>query len=225
MKKIALASLIMLATALGAKAQNTAASIMHSRDFFMVQLGYDTWIGAPDSMHIGGLSRGFNLAFMYDFPFKEGSHLSVAPGLGLSSSNIFFDDQRVDIGGSSQTLAFPHDSVYKRYKLATAFLEIPVELRYRQFADNANTGFKAALGLKFGTLLSVHTKGKRVAGGKRVDKVSDKGYFTPWRVAATARVGWGNWAVFSSYTLTALLKETAGPQVNAFSIGLSLSGL
>src|SRR5690606_33925348 len=47
MKKIALASLIMLATALGAKAQNTAASIMHSRDFFMVQLGYDTWIGAP----------------------------------------------------------------------------------------------------------------------------------------------------------------------------------
>lgn len=226
MKKIFALSLGMLMLVSLAKAQSPTPVIKHSRDFLVLQLSYDTWVGAPDSIHTGGLSRGFNIAFMYDFPFKTGSKLSVAPGLGISSSNIFFKDQTVSIGELSPTLQFPSDTIYKHYKLATAFLEIPIELRYRQYPDNANKGFKAGLGLKFGTLLNAHTKGKQVlAGSKHTDKVSDKRYFQTWRAAATARVGYGNFSVFASYSLTPLLKQNAGPNINTLSVGLCLSGL
>jgi hypothetical protein len=224
-KVIALCGLLLAAVTL-TKAQSPASVVAHSRDFFVVQLSYDMWGGAPDSIRTGGISRGFNVAFMYDFPFKEGSHLSVAPGLGISTSNIFFSDQAPRIGGTSSTLAFPSDSVYKHFKLATAYLEIPVELRYRAYADNANKGFKAGLGLKFGTLLSAHTKGKKIlSGSKQVDKLSNKRYFQPWRVAATARVGWGNFSVFTAYSLTSLLEKSAGPTINPVQIGICLSGL
>lgn len=224
-KVVALCSLLLAAVTL-TQAQSPASVVAHSRDFFVVQLSYDTWAGAPDSIRTGGLSRGFNFAFMYDFPFKEGSHLSVAPGLGISSSNIFFSDQAPQIGGSSPTLRFPSDSVYKHFKLATTYLEIPIELRYRQYADNANKGLKVGLGLKFGTLLSAHTKGKKVLSGtKQVDKQSNKQYFGPWRVAATARIGWGNFSVFTAYSLTSLLEKSAGPTINPLQIGLCLSGL
>jgi hypothetical protein len=216
----------MLAMITLAKAQSPSSIVMHSHDFFVVQLSYDTWVGAPDSMHIGGLSRGVNIAFMYDFPVKEGSHFSVAPGLGISSSNIFFKNQTLGIGQVSPTLDFRRDSSYKHYKLATTFLEIPIEFRYRQFSDNANKGFKAGIGLKFGTLLNAHTKGKKiVSGGKQVEKTGDKRYFQTWRVAATARIGWGNVSLFTSYSLTPLLKQTAGPKFNTLSVGLCLSGL
>jgi hypothetical protein len=165
-KVVALCGLLLAAVTL-TKAQSPASVVAHSRDFFVVQLSYDMWAGAPDSVQTGGISRGFNFAFMYDFPFKEGSHLSVAPGLGISTSSVFFSDQAPQIGGTAPTLAFPSDSIYKHYKLTTAHLEIPVELRYRQYADNANKGLKVGLGLKFGTLLSAHTKGKKIVGGSK----------------------------------------------------------
>lgn len=226
MKKILALSLGLLTLISVAKAQNKTPVIKQSRDFLVLQLSYDAWIGAPDSIHTGGLSRGFNAAFMYDFPFKPGSKFSVAPGLGISSSNIFFKDQAVAIGQYSPTLSFPKDTAYKHYKLATTYLEIPVELRYRQNSENANTGFKAALGLKFGTLLNAHTKGKEVlTGSKQTQKISDKHFFQTWRVAATARAGYGNFGIFASYSLTSLLKQNAGPNINTFSVGLSLSGL
>lgn len=216
----------MLAMITIAKAQAPSQIIKHSHDFLVVQLSYDAWAGAPDSIHTGGLSRGVNIALMYDFPLKEGSHLSVAPGLGISSSNIFFDHQTVAIGQVNPTLNFNPDSVYKHYKLATAFLEIPVELRYRAFPDNANKGFKAGIGLKFGTLLNVHTKGKKiVSGGKQTEKISNKRYFQTWRAVATARVGWGNFSVFTNYTVTSLLKAGTGPTINPVQVGICLSGL
>jgi hypothetical protein len=105
-------------------------------------------------------------------------------------------------------------------------VEIPLVLRYRTYPDNANKGFKAAAGLKFGALLSAHTKGKKIANGsKQVEKVANKQYFQPWRVSATARVGYGNISIFANYSLTAMLKAGAGPALNPLQIGLSLSGL
>lgn len=226
MKKIAAFCCCMLLMITLVKAQTPSAVMKHSRDFLVVQLSYDTWPGVPDSVHAGGLSRGVNVAFMYDFPLKPASHFSVAPGLGISSSNIFFKNQTVNIGQASQTLGFPRDTSYKHYKLATAYVEIPIELRYREFEDNANKGFKVAAGLKFGTLLSAHTKGKLIyQGGKQAQKISDKRYFQPWRVAATLRIGWGNLAVFTSYSLTPLFKTNAGPTINPLQVGLCLSGL
>lgn len=209
-----------------AKAQSPTTLIKHSRDFLVIGVSHDNWVGAGDSLKTGSLSRGLNVALMYDFQVKEGSHLSVAPGLGISTSSIFLKKQTLGIGQSSTDFTIRSDSSYKHYKLATAYVEIPIVLRYRAYPDNANKGFKAAAGLKFGALISAHTKGKRVANGsKQVDKVTNKQYFQPWRVSATARVGYGNLSIFANYSLTAMLKTGAGPVLNPLQIGISLSGL
>jgi hypothetical protein len=226
MKKVVTLCCLMLSLITLAKAQSPTKMITHSHDFLVVQLSYDRWIGATDSIHAGGLSRGLNVALMYDFPLQKGSHLSVAPGLGVSASSIFLKNQTLGMNQASSTLNFKRDSSYKHYKIATAFVEVPIELRYRTFPDNANKGFKAGVGLKFGALLNAHTKGKKILyGAKEVDKVSSKRYFQNWRVVATARVGWGNFSLFTNYTLTSLLKAGAGPTLNPIQFGLCLSGL
>jgi hypothetical protein len=226
MKKIILSGLCSLLIFAQAYAQSPVPAVNHSHDFLVVQLSYDMWPGAPDSVQTGGFSRGLNIAFMWDFPFNSGSHFSVAPGLGISSSNIFFKHQTAAIGSLAPTLNFDRDTVYKHFKLATAYVEIPIELRYRQFSDNANKGLKAGVGLKFGALLNAHTKGKKaMAGVKQVDKISNKRYFERWRVAGTVRVGYGNFAVFANYSFTPLLKQNAGPEINPLQVGLCVSGL
>jgi len=101
----------------------------------MFQLSVDNWAGAPDSVskRMTGISRGFNFYIMLNKPFKSNPHFSIAFGLGVSNSNIFFEKTEVDITAAGTTLPFRNlDSSdhFQKYKLATTYLEAPVEIRY-----------------------------------------------------------------------------------------------
>jgi len=226
MKKIFLSFLLFSVIALSARAQSPATSVVkHSRDFLVASLTYDTWLGAPDSINTGGFSHGFNIAFTYEFPLSDGSQFSVAPGLGISSSHMSFKDQTVDIGGTGHTLNFNPDTVYKNFHLINSYVEIPIELRFRSIAENANTGFKAAVGLKFGALIDAKTKGKRVhSGAKQTEKLKNKRYFEKWRVAGTFRIGYGHFSAFAAYSLTPLLRPNTGAKIKPLSVGIAISG-
>ncbi|MBS1616286.1 MAG: PorT family protein [Bacteroidetes bacterium] len=200
-----------------------------SSDFLMLQFTYESWAQTPDSVKIGGFGRGFNGYLCYDFPIQK-SHFSFAAGLGIGTSNIYFQDQQLrlsDTGAAGQQVHFEKESYdYKKYKLTTAYLEAPFELRYFGNMDNRNRGFKAAIGLRAGLLVGAHVKDSRtVDGTKVVEKINTKRYLDKWRFGATARIGWGNFSLFGSYNLNTLFKDGSGPGVVPYSIGLCLSGL
>ncbi|MFY0252905.1 porin family protein [Chitinophaga sp. 30R24] len=213
----------------GGSAMNKAVNkVVHSNDFLMIQLAYDGWSGKPDSVRTG-LNRGFNVALMYDFPFKK-SKMSLAPGLGVSTSGVYLKDHYMDIQGklNANQATFP-STTNKKNKIATTYIEIPVELRYRSVPDNANKGFKAAVGVKIGALVDAHTKEKYVGanGDKNIDKDQNRGFFNPWRFSGTARVGYGNFSLFGAYSINTLLKDNNNNNVDIrpYQIGICLSGL
>lgn len=220
-------------------AQNKKAKIgftSQTGDHLMLQLTSDHWMGTPDSIksHFKGLSRGLNFYVMLDQRFKGTPQLSVAFGLGVGTSGMYFKNMNVDI--KSRTSKLPFNNVenqdhFKKYKLATAFLEIPIELRYSSNPERDSKSIKAALGFKVGTLLNVHTKGKILLDkdGKTLNnytaKETGKGFFNSTRIAATARVGYGNFSLFGSYQLNNIFKDGVAADVKLFQIGLCLSGL
>lgn len=77
-----------------------------ANDHFLVQYGFDGWSGAPDSASPKGFSRHFNAYLMLDKPFKTNPKFSVAFGVGVSSSNMFFKGTYVDIKSLNSTLPF-----------------------------------------------------------------------------------------------------------------------
>lgn len=209
----------------GSVVSKAVGSVTRSRDFLMIQVSYDGWTGGPDSLKTG-FNKGFNVALMYDFPIKK-THFSFAAGLGVSTSSVLLKNHELNMDDNTTNIPkFISSSTYKRYKVATSYLEIPLELRYRGVADNANKGFKAALGVKVGTLVNAHTKGKNTLGGERnIIKEQNKRFFNTWRFAATARVGYGNFALFGSYNLNPLFKDNSDLDIRPYSIGICLSGL
>ena len=89
--------------------------------------------------------------------------MSLAIGVGVSTSNIIFKKVNIGVTAAPGTFPFTHlDSVnhFKKYKLSSTFLEIPLELRYTAKPDNPDKSLKTAIGLKAGTLVNLHTKGK-----------------------------------------------------------------
>jgi len=199
-----------------------------SRDIIMIQITYDNWLNKPDSVSLTGFGRGTNFYICYDFPISK-SNFSFAAGIGIGTSTLYLKDQQLvltDTGAAAQALFLPESKDYKKFKFSSTFLEAPFELRYFGNKDNRNVGFKAAIGLRVGTLLGVHTKARyTVDGSKVIEKENTKRFFENWRYAATVRVGWGNFSVMGAYNLGGVFKEGKGPDVTPYSIGLCITGL
>jgi Outer membrane protein beta-barrel domain len=241
MKQIALLfTTVLLTITMQAQDMNTKPTkkkslpVGKANDHFMLQFTVDSWMNKPDSIRTKGIGRGGNIYFMMNFPFKTNKKMSVAAGLGFGTSGIFLDKQSIDIAGTSTTLRckkLDTSSRFKKYKVATAFLEIPVELRYFSKPDDVDHSWKFAIGAKVGTLLDAHTKGKKLEDKNGnpltsyTEKIKQKRYFNTTRIALTARIGFGHFSVFGQYQVTNVLKDGAGAEVKPFSVGIALSGL
>jgi hypothetical protein len=210
-----------------------------ANDHFMIQVGYNGWASKPDTISTKGIPRTFNMYFMFDFPFKTSPRFSVGIGAGLGTDNFYLNKQSIDIAGrTSNTLAFKSDTNYfKKYKLATTYLEIPVELRFAANPDNTNKSWKVAVGGKIGTMLSAMTKGKNLMSSKGgtinsyTEKIKSKRYFNSTRLAVTGRISKGVFGIFGQYQINQFIKDGAVPagsqlvDIRPFTIGLSISGL
>lgn len=207
-----------------------------SGDHFMVQLAYNFWQGTPDSIdsHVSGFQRSANVYVMLNKPFKSDPRLSLGIGVGVGTSNMYFEKMNVEIAALTRTLPFvATDSTdnFKKYKVATAFMEVPLELRFTSNPETPNKAVKGALGIKVGTLVNAHTKGKELRDkrGNVVNaytlKENTKRYFNTTRFAATARVGYGPFSIFGAYDFNGIFKDGVAADIKLLQIGLTISGL
>ena len=204
-----------------------------ANDHFLVQLGYTKWAGIPDTINTAGLSKSINVYFMFDFPFKTNPHLSMAFGPGIASDHIVFTKTNVGIKELTSTLHFTNVSDtnnFKKTKLATVYLEAPIEFRYTANPVTGK-GIRTAIGVKVGTLLNAHTRNTKYqnkAGNSLGDftlKEASKTFFNKTRISVMGRIGMGHISLYGSYQLTPLFKDGMGPVVKPFSIGITLSGI
>ncbi|MDB5192446.1 MAG: PorT family protein [Segetibacter sp.] len=205
-----------------------------SNDHLLIQFGADGWSGTPDSINKTGFSRHFNVYLMLDKPFKTNPKYSVGLGVGLGTSNIFFSKTFVDIKSTGATLPFTRvdsSNHFKKFKLTTAYVEAPVELRYSSNPLENNKSLKVAVGVKVGMLINAHTKGKLLEDKNEktvnsyTSKENSKKFFNSTRFAATARIGYGIISVHGAYQILALLKDGTGPVIHPYSVGITISGL
>ncbi|MES1226362.1 MAG: hypothetical protein ABUT20_63390, partial [Bacteroidota bacterium] len=97
--------------------------------------------------------------------------------------------------------------------------------------ETPGKGFKVALGIKVGTLLNAHTKGKTLQNSSNqtlnsyTEKLASKKFFNTTRIVPTLRIGYGHFSIFGTYQLVSLFKTGLGPDVKPYTIGLTISGL
>ena len=207
-----------------------------SGDHLMIQLSNNVWTGLPDSIEsrTRSFNKGANVYVMLNRPFRTNDKLALGIGIGVSNSNMFFEKTFVDINANLPILPFRvADSTnhFKKYKVATTYLEVPLELRFSSNPQNPNKSIKAALGVKGGFLINAHTKGVTLQDkndatlNDYTEKISTKSYFNTNRISATARVGYGIFSIFGSYSITGVFKDAVAADTKLLQFGLSISGL
>jgi hypothetical protein len=241
MKKVYLFLLLSLTVLNGLVAQENGTNTSKKKidlsnrpnDHLVIQFGYSTWSGVPDTIAMGKFSKSFNIYFMFDFPFKSNPKMSLGAGVGVGSDHIRFSKVNVGIKELGSTLRFTNvrdTNHYKKTKLATSYAEVPLELRYSANPETGK-GIKFGLGVRVGALINAHTRNVdwENRNGNLLNEFSVKEsstkYFNKTRFVGTFRVGYGNVSLFSSYQLNPTLRDGQGPTARPFTLGLTLSGL
>jgi len=210
-----------------------------ANDHFMIQFGSEQMLGLPDTIQTRGIGKHLNIYLMMDKPFKTDPRFSVGIGVGIGSSNIMYRNTIIDLKGAVNAgratfIDVENQQRFKKYKMTTVWAEVPVELRFASNPLNTNKGWKAALGVKVGTMISAHTKGKdllnpagqSIYGNRFIEKEKDRKFLNGTRLAGTARVGLGNFSIHAGVQIISLFKDGQGPaDLRPFSIGLCISGL
>lgn len=212
-------------------AQPEEEEIPGGKDRLVMEINWNGWLDAPDSIKTKWFSRGINFYVMFDMPLGN-SRFSVAPGAGLGIDNVYHEGMFVatDTMGT-QFLPIPDSINFKKNKLNTVYLDIPLELRFRTKPNEKNKSFKIAVGVKGGLLLANKVKyvGEGTTFGLPQQEVKYKQFKVPnidnLRYGLTFRVGYGpiNAQVF--YGLSTLFETGLGPQMAPLNIGVSFNGL
>lgn len=239
--------------------QTNASFNSISRDRVLMELNYTGWYNPPTTIgtttvtdvdgnvntieatfpiNLKWFSRGANLYFMWDIPLgdKKTANFAFAPGLGISNHNVFSDARPfLDTNSESETFGetnfFRIEGVgYRFSKLATTYIEAPLEFRFRSKPDQYSQSWKVAVGLRLGYLIQSNAKYKgsiidSQSGASfetKIKNLSKEGY-NRYRLGPSFRIGYGYVSVVGFMSLTPLFEANKGPDTQAFSIGITFN--
>lgn len=179
-----------------------------------------------------GFQRGFNIYFMYDVVIKE-SPISIAPGIGIGTENWYNENRLIFADSFTTFTTFPDSIGIKKSKIATTYIDIPLELRFRSKPNSKNWQWKLAAGFKIGFMLGNKWKYKgqefRGIRNDTNDNIKFKEHGIPnmerLRYGVTARGGYGPFNLHFYYGLSKLFEDGKGPDLQPIVFGISINGL
>jgi hypothetical protein len=217
---------------------NPVAPPSTDRDRFVFSAHWDGWLGAPDSLEVGPLSRGVGLHFYYDIPFDAAKRYSFAVGLGWNNMNYYTKALFAnDTLGNTLIVPFDASQTVSRNKISLNYVEVPLEFRLRTKPNQKGNSFKVAIGFKAGYEFSNHTKyigdeykldeNNQIASINNSTEIKYKFYnyssLSSLQYGPTLRIGYANVNLEAFYGLATTFQDGQGPTGSPLQIGVSFN--
>mgnify|MGYP005670153553 CR=1 FL=1 len=113
---------------------------------------------------------------------------------------------------------------YSKNRFKTWFVNVPLLLEVNT-GNHKNKSFHISAGAILGMNLQTKMKYKyTLDGDTKKDKDKDSFNTNTFRASLTARVGYGWFNLFATYSLTPLFEDGKGPEIYPFTVGVTLLG-
>ena len=175
-----------------------------------------------------GKSLSWNLNFM-EFAFKnEKKTFGIVTGMGFSFNDYAFDLPVTVVKQDGYGMVVPMNiseefSSVKKSKLHVNYITAPLMLEIKTPLRMGHSRLYIAGGAIGGLYLGSHTKYKYYNRNK--EKTKSTFHINQWKYDLTARIGFGDFCVFSNYSMTSLFKEAKGPEIHPLLIGISFPNI
>ena len=192
-----------------------------------VGLSTDIMMNMPSDVKPWAINRGANVFGTYNVPFGK-SDFGFAIGLGLSSHNIYGNFIVNSTSDSTWLFKIPDSVSYKRSKMTLAYLEVPIEFRFK-----SKTKISVGVGFKAGFLVGSYTKyigdGPITTTNYTLNE-TEKQRVKFWGIknleqftyGPTLRVGYKWFNLTGYYMISNLFVKNRGPEMYPISVGFVL---
>ncbi|MCL5245694.1 PorT family protein [Cellulophaga sp. 20_2_10] len=198
---------------LGMSAQNSTVDSLYLEDQFYLGLTYNTFGSLPSEMTQRNLPFGLQFGFIKDMPINESRTVSIGVGLGYALNNYYSNLVATKENNVISYSFADDDTDYKRSKIETHLVELPIEFRWRKSTPTDYKFLRIYGGVKLGYAFSARSKFisddlKESFSNKDIDKI---------RYGLQFNMGYNTWNVHVYYGLNSLLD---GATVNGEDLSL-----
>jgi len=151
---------------------------------------------------------------------KEKRNIGLVTGLGLTYNDYRFSNAYTILNdnGIVKPVVLDKNGLSKS-KLSTSYLTVPLMLEFQIPVNGHDKRLYFSGGLIGGLKVGSHTKVK-VSGDK--SKNHDDFNINPFRYGTTARLGYKGINLFGTYYFSTFFKDSRGPEMFPFTIGIGL---
>lgn len=172
----------------------------YREDQFYASVSYNIVQGKPADYSQYSFSTGLTFGFLRDMPINKNRTYAVALGLGYSYNNIKHNLIVQPAADGANTYQAIPEGTFEKNKLVLHYLEVPLELRWRN-SDPVNHQFwRIYLGFKVSYLFADKAQYDPDAGG-RIKVTSDKN-LNDFVYGTYISAGWNTWNLYVYYGLT-----------------------
>lgn len=171
-------------------------------DQFYFGTGINFLLDKPDDVGQNSLSYSLQLGFIKDIPMNQRRNIGMGIGLGYAA-NSFYNNVRVAQNEMGFNYAIVSADDFKRNKLETHTVEMPVQLRWRTSNASEYKFWRLYTGLRLGYVFSGRSK--------FVDDMGSEAFsnddIEPFQYGLTVNFGYNTLNLHAYYGLNRLLKQ------------------
>jgi hypothetical protein len=127
-------------------------------DQFYIGLTYNFLLNKPPQVNQRNLSYGLMTGFIKDFPFNARRNLAFGIGLGYAINAYYTNLAVTPSGDSFLYTPLTDNNSYKRNKVETHMLEVPIEFRWRNSTAAEYRFWRIYTGVKLGYVVGGRSK-------------------------------------------------------------------
>lgn len=173
--------------------------VKYREDQFYASVSYNMMQEKPGNYSQYSFSTCITAGFLRDMPINKGRTYAVAAGLGYSYNNIKHNMIVENIEGVN-TYKTLGKGDFEKNKLVLHYLELPIELRWRN-SDSINHKFwRVYLGFKVSYLFA--SKAHYEPDGNTKIKVRNDPNINDFVYGAYISTGWNTWNLYAYYGLS-----------------------
>ena len=183
-------------------------------DQFYTSVAYNFLQNKPDNFSQYSFSAVLTAGFLRDFPISKNRHWSIAPGIGYSYSDL---KQNINFSAVSNFNA----SSIVRSRATLHYLELPLEIRWRNVSLVSHKFWRVYTGLKLSYLVGgqfIYESETIGNGNFKIKEVANQ-----WQYGVYLAFGFNTWNPYVYYGLNPIFdksKTTLENDVSSLNIGL-----
>ena len=199
----------------------TEVDSLYREDQFYIGLTYNILANRPNGVSQNSFSSGVHFGILIDFPINKNRTFAIAPGIGFSFNN-YKQNLIIQKNNNLISYAIPSSSInLDKNNLALYFIDVPIEIRWRNSTPQSHIFWRVYTGLKFSYLVLNQSKAVTQNQTFRVNNNPD---FNKFQYGAYIAAGRNTWNFYGYYGFQNVFKNGningESIKMNAVNIGL-----